>query len=74
MVETTTTLVVATRATRSNFGYNYTYGLMLHKITSGVIVAPRKKATKTMRLSINRSTVAIVIFTIVIIITTIESV
>ena len=42
---------------------------MVHEITRGFIVAPRQKATKKMRRSINNSTGAITIFTIVILIT-----
>ena len=66
MVEITTTLVVATGATRSHFGDNYTAGLVVHEITVGVVVAPSQKSTKIMWLSINKSTVVVAIVTIVI--------
>ena len=56
MVEMTATIGVETRATRSNSGDNYTAGLMVHEIARGGFVAPRQKATNTMRLSINNST------------------
>ena len=43
MVEMTTVAVVVTRY---SFGDYCTVGLMLHVITKGVIVAPRRKGTK----------------------------
>ena len=68
MAEITTTLVMETRATRYHFRNNSTSGLMVHEITRGVVVTPGQKATKTMQLSINNPTIAIAIFTTMIII------
>ena len=48
MLEMTTMLVVATRATRSHFGDNSTSGLVVHTIIRGVVVTPRQKAVKKM--------------------------
>ena len=62
----TTTLMVETRATRSHFEDNSTAGLMVHEITRRDVVAPRQKATRTMKLSINNSIGAIEIVTTVI--------
>ena len=45
MVDITTTLVVAKRATRPHFGKKDTDGLMVHVITRGVIVEPSQKTT-----------------------------
>ena len=50
------------------------HGLMVHAITRGVVVAPRKKSTNTMQLSIKNSMGEIIIFTIVITITMPEGV
>ena len=69
IVETTTTLVVVTRASSYQFVDNYTAGLMVHAITRKLVVGPRQKARKTMQLSINYSTGAITIGIIMIIIT-----
>ena len=66
MVEMTTTLAVAKTSTRSHFGNNYNAGIMVHSITRGVVVDPRQKATKKMKLSINNSMGVISIVTTVI--------
>ena len=65
IVKMTTTLVVETRATRSQFGENSTTGLMVHAINMLVVVAQRHKATNKMQLSINKSTGELIIVTII---------
>ena len=69
MAEMKTTVLVATKETRPHFGENSPAELMVHEITRGDVAAPIQKSTKTMQLSINNSTGAIEIFTIVIRIT-----
>ena len=65
MAEMITILVVEKRATRYHFRDNYTSGLMVNAITRGVVVAPRQKATKKMKIQISNPTGAITIFTTV---------
>ena len=59
------TVVVETKSTRLQFGDDSITGIMVYLITRRVIVSPRQKATRKMRLSINNSTEAIKIVTIV---------
>ena len=69
MVEMTTTLVLSKISTRYHFGDNSTAGIMVHAIIRRFVVAPRKKATNIIKLSINKSTGVISIVTITIRIT-----
>ena len=51
MVEMTTSLVLAAKSTKYHFIDNSTDGHILNAITMAVVVATRKKATNTKRLS-----------------------
>ena len=61
-----TTVPVVVTIKEPHCGDNSTYGIMVHAITKGVIVAPRRKATNIQQHSITTSTGTIEIVTIVI--------